>query len=312
MFHVRRRPADSNSQAARRRKKKLSGSGGSQGGGGGNANANSCGSGGGSVHRLTGVGDLSSPDQDPEQRTLPYLVELNPDGSEVRQGNQIRRHFVSPTVTEVGSERPAPPHPSSPISGEFLSHFVADFHPQLEFIELNQFLSMRTPVPSIQLFGPGIHPRHCVLAHTEGMVTLTPCSPQAETYVNGQRLCETTLLQHGCVIRFGRNAYQFRFIDPASEFRTPAASTALNYERFTGQPGGANRAVSTTPSASNLIPVSASAAAAAIVAPPPPPAGPVVVPGTDPILPAVLELPEDVEDAFLHSLIPNLGKSWEI
>jgi hypothetical protein len=139
MFHVRRRPADSNSQTARRRKKKLSGSGGSQGGGG-NANANSCGSGGGSVHRLTGVGDLSSPDQDPEQRTLPYLVELNPDGSEVRQGNQIRRHFVSPTVTEVGSERPAPPHPSSPISGEFLSHFVADFHPQLGFIELNQFI----------------------------------------------------------------------------------------------------------------------------------------------------------------------------
>jgi hypothetical protein len=112
------------------------------------------------------------------------------------------------------------------------------------------------------------------------------------------------LLQHGCVIRFGRNAYQFRFIDPASEFRTPAASTALNYERFTGQPGGANRAVSTTPSASNLIP---SATTAAIVAPPPAPAGPVVVAGTDPILPAVLELPEDVEDAFLHSLIPNLG-----
>ena len=28
--------------------------------------------------------------------------------------------------------------------------------------------------------------------------------------------------------------------------------------------------------------------------------------GTDPILPAVLELPEEVEDAFLHALIPNL------
>ncbi|XP_057376791.1 afadin-like isoform X2 [Daphnia carinata] len=263
MFHVRRRPADSNSQAARRRKKKLSGSG-SQGGNNQNANSSNT----GSIGRL---GELASPDQDPEQRTLPYLVELNPDGSEVRQGNQVRRHFVSPTVTEVGSERPAPPHPSSPIA-----------------------------VPSIQLFGPGIHPRHCVLAHTEGMVTLTPCSPQAETYVNGQRLCETTLLQHGCVIRFGRNAYQFRFIDPASEFRTPAASTALNYERFTGQPGGgANRAVSATPSAGNVIP-----ATAAVVAPPP--AGPVMVAGTDPILPAVLELPEDVEDAFLHSLIPNL------
>ena len=119
------------------------------------------------------------------------------------------------------------------------------------------------------------------------MVTLTPCSPQAETYVNGQRLCETTLLQHGCVIRFGRNAYQFRFIDPASEFRTPAASTALNYERFTGQPAP-GRAVSATPSATTMA------------APAP------VVTGTDPILPAVLELPEEVEDAFLHALIPNL------
>ena len=114
------------------------------------------------------------------------------------------------------------------------------------------------------------------------MVTLTPCSPQAETYVNGQRLSETTLLQHGCVIRFGRNAYQFRFIDPPSEFRTRPASTALNYEKFTGQQPQPPRAVSTTPSA---------------VAPPP---------GTDPILPAVLELPEEVEDAFLHALIPNL------
>lgn len=112
MFHVRRRPADSNSQAARRRKKKLSGSG-SQGGNNQNANSSNT----GSISRLGG-GELASPDQDPEQRTLPYLVELNPDGSEVRQGNQVRRHFVSPTVTEVGSERPAPPHPSSPIAGK--------------------------------------------------------------------------------------------------------------------------------------------------------------------------------------------------
>ena len=64
------------------------------------------------------------------------------------------------------------------------------------------------------------------------MVTLTPSSFQAKTYVNGQRLCETSLLQYGCVIRFGKNACQFRFIDAASEFRT--ASTALHYERFTG------------------------------------------------------------------------------
>ena len=79
------------------------------------------------------------------------------------------------------------------------------------------------------------------------MVTLTPCSPQAETYVNGQRLAETTLLQAGCVVRFGRNpAHQFRFVDPSHEFRTPAASTALNYERFnTGGPPVGSRPVST-------------------------------------------------------------------
>ena len=132
--------------------------------------------------------------------------------------------------------------------------------------------------PSVQLFGPGIQPRHSVIAHTEGIVTLTPCSPQAETYVNGHRIFETTLLQHGSVIRFGRS-YQFRFIDPAHEFRTgPPAAVAQNYERFAGASGGANRI------------------------PPPAP----TVNGSDPILPTVLELPEDVEDAFLHALIPNL------
>ena len=109
MFHVRRRPADgsgtsSQQQAAqRRRKKKLSG--GSTGGGGNNQPAASA----QSVNRLvaeTGGGE----------DVLPYLVELNPDGSEVRQGaNQpIRRHVISSsTVTEVGSERPAATSPAA-------------------------------------------------------------------------------------------------------------------------------------------------------------------------------------------------------
>lgn len=38
-------------------------------------------------------------------------------------------------------------------------------------------------------------PRHCVIAHTEGIVTVTPCSREAETFVNGQRIFETTILQ---------------------------------------------------------------------------------------------------------------------
>ena len=110
MFHVRRRPADgsgtsSQQQAAqRRRKKKLSG--GSTGGGGNNQPAASSAQ---SVNRLAETGG--------GEDVLPYLVELNPDGSEVRQGaNQpIRRHVISSsTVTEVGSERPA----TSPAAGK--------------------------------------------------------------------------------------------------------------------------------------------------------------------------------------------------
>lgn len=107
MFHVRRRPADSNSQAARRRKKKLSGGGSN----GGNTST-------GTINRSAAPGGAASGESPEDPERFPYLVELNPDGSEARQGGQIRRHVVSPTVTEVGSERPPPPHPSSPSAGE--------------------------------------------------------------------------------------------------------------------------------------------------------------------------------------------------
>lgn len=107
MFHVRRRPADA---AARRRKKKLSGSS-----AGGNTSSST-------INRLPGMGEPVG-SMDPDDRSmLPYLLELNPDGSEARHGPNggVRRHIVSPTVTEVGSERPSASHPSSPISGKIL------------------------------------------------------------------------------------------------------------------------------------------------------------------------------------------------
>ncbi len=50
----------------------------------------------------------------------------------------------------------------------------------------------------------------------EGVVTITPTSPEAETYVNDQRIYETTMLQHGTVVRFGRH-HTFRFCDPQDE-----------------------------------------------------------------------------------------------
>ena len=64
--------------------------------------------------------------------------------------------------------------------------------------------------------GPDVHPRHCVIAHSEGIVTITPAKPEAETYVNQKRITETTMLHHGMVVSFGRMQL-FRFIDPLAE-----------------------------------------------------------------------------------------------
>ncbi|CAH0775210.1 unnamed protein product [Bemisia tabaci] len=115
---------------------------------------------------------------------LPFFLELNPDGSDIANGTP-KRHKLHPNVTEVGNERASP-------------------HSQSQFL---------------QLFGPNIQPRHCVIAHTEGIVTVTPCSRDAETYVNGQRIYETTILHNGAIVKFGR-IHNFRFLDPCYEERT--------------------------------------------------------------------------------------------
>ncbi|XP_078617987.1 afadin-like isoform X15 [Branchiostoma floridae x Branchiostoma japonicum] len=109
------------------------------------------------------------------QDRLPFMVELNPDGSEMLKP---RLHRLQPNVTEVGSER------SSATSGQYL-----------------------------QLFSPNVKPRHCVIANMEGVVTVTPTNHDAETYVNGQRIYETTMLQHNSVVRFGK-MHTFRFCEP--------------------------------------------------------------------------------------------------
>jgi hypothetical protein len=89
------------------------------------------------------------------------------DGTDIVTGTP-KRHRLHPNVTEVGSERPI-------NTAESQQHGHQS--------------------QSLQLFGPNVQPRHCVIAHTEGIVTVTPCSGNAETYVNGQRIYETTILQ---------------------------------------------------------------------------------------------------------------------
>uniref|UniRef100_A0A669D305 Afadin, adherens junction formation factor n=1 Tax=Oreochromis niloticus TaxID=8128 RepID=A0A669D305_ORENI len=63
------------------------------------------------------------------------------------------------------------------------------------------------------LLGPGILPHHCNLMHSEGMVTVTPHGPDADTFVDGQRIIETTMLRSGSTIQFG-SAHVFKFVDP--------------------------------------------------------------------------------------------------
>ncbi|KAM4866498.1 afadin isoform 9-T9 [Thomomys bottae] len=107
---------------------------------------------------------------------LPYLVELSPDGSDSRDKPKLYRLQLS--VTEVGTEK----------------------------FDDN----------SIQLFGPGIQPHHCDLTNMDGVVTVTPRSMDAETYVDGQRISETTMLQSGMKLQFG-TSHVFKFVDPSQD-----------------------------------------------------------------------------------------------
>lgn len=132
----------------------------------------------------------------------PYLMEVNPDGTDVNHSTTApsRRHFLYQNVTEIGSE----------VSNT-----------------ANALGSMSGGKPmgrnSMQLFGPNIQPRHCVV-HTNGIITVTPCSREAETFVNGTRIYETTILKHGMLVRFGK-LHTFRFIDEMSLRRNSQLST---------------------------------------------------------------------------------------
>lgn len=153
MFHVRRRPAD---YVPRKRKKKPSGKWSELEAGPHGAGPHSGGMAGPGMAGHPGMASRF------EDERLPFLQELNPDGTEIANGAGLR-HRLQPNVTEVGSERPLGP----------------------------QAVQAQT----LTLTGPTVMPRHCVIAFTENIVTLTPCSRDAHTYVNNQRIHQTAILQ---------------------------------------------------------------------------------------------------------------------
>ncbi|XP_029640557.1 afadin isoform X3 [Octopus sinensis] len=231
--------------------------------------------------RAVSHNDLRHRDHSPEssQYQLPYLVEIHP-GMDEMDG---RRHHLQLNVTEVGSEKP------TSESGQYL-----------------------------QLFGPNIHPCHCVIAHMNGSVTVTPTRKDAETYINNRRIYETTLLQHGMLVQFGDH-HVFRFCDSRSDERPSKVSRSPDHRLQNNQRDSQIRQYDPEMDAGTYskqieenIPRHERAreemlrnAPNSITHSParqPTPSGKI----GDEVLPAALEFREDAQTPFLSELIPNV------
>ncbi|XP_050067884.1 afadin isoform X4 [Anopheles maculipalpis] len=138
---------------------------------------------------------------------------------------------------------------------------------------------------ALQLFGPSIQARHCLISMHDGVCTVTPLHADGTTFVNGHHIQQPTILHNGSVVMFGRVA-SYRFVDSPSDGRYNLAlsqsqlDSACLYERTSTfpklQPSHAATSISGEPG------------------------------GQEPILPAVLEFPEQNQEPFLQSVISEL------
>nr|XP_008193036.1 PREDICTED: afadin isoform X6 [Tribolium castaneum] len=210
---------------------------------------------------------------------VPLLVELGPDGSAPHPGDTARTIRLTNDVMEVGS-----------------ANGIA-----------------------LQLYGPHIQPRHCVITNADGVTSLTPCHADAHTYVNGQRIHQTTILNHGSLVKFG-NSNTYRFLDPVHEDRmrhpavmdnariydsrspralSPTEPSRENIETTFDLEGNVET-ISTASGAREDNRSLGSASENRL-------SGMDRYPrGQDPILPAVLEFPEDPQEQFLARVITHL------
>ncbi|XP_050309768.1 afadin isoform X3 [Anthonomus grandis grandis] len=221
-----------------------------------------------------------------EQRgDVPFLMELGPDGQAPHPGDANKTVRLTNDVMEVGS-----------------ANGIA-----------------------LQLYGPHIQPRHCVITNTDGVTSLTPCHADAHTYVNGQRIHQTTILTNGSLVKFG-NSNTYRFVDPTQEDRTRHPLGSIDnqsriYESRSPralsptQASGSRENIETTFDIDgNVETVSTHSGArednrsqgsdsrsenrlSGMDRYPR---------GQDPILPAVLEFPEDPQEQFLARVITHL------
>ena len=176
-------------------------------------------------------------------KLMPYIVEVNADGSELTLGRSSnipgttgpRRHFLFMNVTEVGAADAAMlagggAGSQGPLGGRAPP-------PSSQASNSNSNRSSN----SIQLLGPNILPRHCIITHSEGLITVTPCSREAETFVNGTRITETTILKHGMLVRFGK-LHTFKFVDEGDALRRQLSTStgAIIGQHFAAQAAAAS------------------------------------------------------------------------
>lgn len=198
---------------------------------------------------------------------LPFLVEVRNDLTEVPNG---MRYTLPMNVTEVGSDK------NMAIRGQH-----------------------------IQLYGNDIKPRHCLIAHTAGVVTVTPASKEALTYVDGQVIHDTTMLQHGMAVKFG-NKHLYRFIDPTFEEKLMQPPSVERVPRGGPPPYDTNMETGNFETSFNLDgQVETVPSQEGMMSPP----YGNIPPQIDDILPATLEFREDGEDAFLAAVISEVNGS---
>uniref|UniRef100_A0A6M2DRG4 Putative actin filament-binding protein afadin n=1 Tax=Xenopsylla cheopis TaxID=163159 RepID=A0A6M2DRG4_XENCH len=124
----------------------------------------------------------------------------------------------------------------------------------------------------VQIFGPMIQPKHCLIAIQDNVCVVTPLHTDAPTFVNGHRIYQPTILHHGSVVMFGRVA-SFKYSDSQQDGR-------LNRHLAISQSHLDNASVYDR--TNNLRT------------------------GQELILPAVLEFPEPPQDIFLRHVITEL------
>ena len=123
--------------------------------------------------------------------TMPYFLELTPEGKEISYKPKICH--IRPHETVIGSSR-------NPTPG----------------------------VQYLQLFSPKILASHCSIVNEDGCVSIVPHGPDADVRISAKRIFDITILSNGNVVQFG-GLHTFRFCNPLDPAHSEKSSLASEH-----------------------------------------------------------------------------------